>query len=116
MSRRILDTNLLIEHWRTCLKRSKRRRLSQISESDVKAWAQDLVDLEDSNAVVTPILLEFLCGVRDETEMKLARAFLKVFNVIDRGRILDEDWQDARRIAERVPPTGASRDFGDCLI
>lgn len=65
---------------------------------------------------MTPVLLEFLCGVNDKMEMKLARAFLKAFDPIDQGKILDADWREARRFAERVPRSGRSRDFADCLI
>jgi len=72
--------------------------------------------IEQSDATVTPVLLEFLCGVVDKRDMILARAFLKQFKAIDDRRILKPDWQEARRLAERVPANGRPRDLGDCLI
>jgi predicted nucleic acid-binding protein len=113
MRRLVLDTNILIAYWKRC---RAGRPLTQISASDVQSWAQRLIELEDSNAIVTPVLVEFLCGVTDKTEMKLSRAFLRAFDPIDRGKILDADWREARRFAERVPRSGRSRDFADCLI
>jgi predicted nucleic acid-binding protein len=111
--RQILDTSILIRHWQLC---RTGRSIDRISESDAEGWARDLIKIEDSNAIVTPVLLEFLCGVRDKREMILVRAFLSAFRCLDSGRTLVSDWREARRLAERVPANGRPRDLGDCLI
>jgi predicted nucleic acid-binding protein len=43
-------------------------------------------------------------------------AFLKPFKVVDEGRIVRQDWDEAERIAKRVHRTGRPRKLGDCLI
>ena len=57
--------------------------------------ARQLIEIEQSDATVTPVLLEFLCGIGDKREMILARAFLKLFKAIDNRRTLQGDWQEA---------------------
>ncbi len=68
------------------------------------------------NAIVTPVVVEFVAGARKSRELELFRAFLACFDVIDRGQILPADWQAARRVAERIPRDGKPRQLGDCLI
>jgi predicted nucleic acid-binding protein len=113
MRRFVLDTNVLIQHWR-----NSRSGIptEQVNNGDAEVWARRLIELEDTNAIVTPVLLEYLCGVRDQWELGLARAYLKPFESVDTGRILVADWRQARRPAERVPQSGRPRDFTDCLI
>lgn len=72
--------------------------------------------LYDTDAIVTPIRIEFVAGTRTAHELRLARAYLANFRAIDGGRILAEDWIEAHRIAERVPRDGKPRQLGDCLI
>ncbi len=67
-------------------------------------------------AIVTPVYVEFMCGVRDAHELRLARAFLAAFPILDQGRILRDDWEEALRRAQRIPADGRPRDFADCLI
>ena len=69
-----------------------------------------------SNAIVTPVFLEFIGGVRSAAELQLAETYLNQFHVVDNGKVLEEDWQEAERIARRVPRDGTPRQLGDCLI
>jgi predicted nucleic acid-binding protein len=109
----VLDTNVLVQHWR----RSRSGTVNaQIKEFQAELWAGRLIDLENTNAIVTPVVLEYLCGVRDQMELSLARAYLKTFESVDMGRILAADWREAKRLAERVPRNGRPRDISDCLI
>src|SRR5208282_6526749 len=111
--RHVLDTSILISHWRRC---RSARPLAQINETEAESWALRLIEIERSEAIVTPVLIEFLCGIRDKREMILARAFLKPFKAIDDRRTLKRDWQEALRLAERVSANRRPRDLGDCLI
>ncbi len=111
--RHVLDTSILISHWRHCL---KGKTLAQINEKEAESWGQRLIEIERSDAIVTPVSIEFLCGVRDRREINLARAFLKPFKTIDDRRTLKRDWQEALRLAARVPASQRPRDLGDCLI
>ena len=86
------------------------------AEEDVRGWAKELIRLEDTDAIVTPVVVEFLAGVRSSHELKLTRVFLSAFRVIDGRKILDVDWSEAERLASRVPRDGKPRDLGDCLI
>jgi len=113
MRRNVLDTSILIAHWRRC---RSARPLTEIDETETERWARQLIKIEQSDATVTPVLLEFFCGIGDKREMILARAFLKLFKAIDDRRTLKRDWQKALRLAERVPANRRPRDLGDCLI
>ena len=110
--RLILDTNVLIRHWN----RSRPKQLDQATTEDAVAWAQKLIQVTRTKATVTPVAVEFVCGVLGRHEMELARAFLSQFVLADDGHITEEDWAHARRLAERVPHETRSRQLGDCLI
>jgi predicted nucleic acid-binding protein len=109
----VLDTSVLIRHWRA---RRTGKSWAQVKDTDAEAWASLLIEIEDTNAIVTPVRIEFLCGVRDQWELGLARAYLKPFHSIDKGKTLVADWREAQRLAERAPRNGRPRDLGDCLI
>jgi predicted nucleic acid-binding protein len=113
MRRFLLDTSVLVRHWRGC---RTGKTTAQINEANADLWARQLIEIEDTNAIVTPVLLEYLCGVRDQLELGLARVYLKPFRSVDKGKTLVADWREAQRLAERVPRNGRPRDFGDCLI
>ncbi len=100
MRHKVLDTNILVGHWR---RRRSGRPVAELDAAEVKSWARQLIEIEQSDATVTPVLLEFLCGIGNKQEMILARAFLKPFKAIDDRRMLKQDWQEAQRLAERVP-------------
>jgi predicted nucleic acid-binding protein len=113
MRRFLLDTSVLIRHWSNC---RTGKKAAEIKEADADLWARRLIEIEETNAIVTPVLLEYLCGVRDQLELGLARAYLKPFRSVDKGKTLVADWREAQRLAERVPKNGRPRDFSDCLI
>jgi predicted nucleic acid-binding protein len=110
--RRVLDTNRLIAHWR----RSRKRAISEYSRDDAATWARHLIELDGTPAILTPVVIEFLCGAMSPHELELSRAFLDQFDVIDRGEIRAEDWDLARRFAAWIPRDWKPRDFADCLI
>ena len=113
MPRRVLDSNVLINHWGF---RRQRRQFEDIAEDEAREWARQLIALHTTNAIATPIYIEYLVGQPTAQAVKLAEAYLGEFDVVDRGKILEEDWKDAIRIARRVPPRGNLRQLGDCLI
>ncbi len=99
MHRFVLDTNALIAHWR---KSRKGKPIAEIIAIEVADWARRLIDIERTSAIVTPVVLEFLCGISQQPELILARSYLKPFQVIDKGKMLVGDWREAERLAARV--------------
>lgn len=108
----LFDTSVLIRHWH----KSRAESSAPINVAAVEAWARRLIDFYNADAIVTPVIIEVVAGVRNAEELKLTRAYLATFRNIDKGRILVKDWAEARRITERVPRGGRPRDLGDCLI
>jgi len=112
-------------------------RISKLAEKgreDARVWAQRLIENKGTNAIVSPIVIEMLAGVRDSHELSLTEAFLDEFDVVDERRIPPQDWDLAGIIAKRVlkydrqvprrsrrrdreqNPRTQARDLGDCLI
>ena len=112
MARKIFDTSALIRHWHDCGGASP----SGKTPADAAKWAQDLITIHDTDAIVTPVFVEFIAGVTNSVELTLTRAYLEQFKVIDAGKITVEDWEETRRLAQRIPPTSKRRQLGDCLI
>jgi len=75
-----------------------------------------LVEAHDSNALLTPVYIEFIAGVRSNAELRLAEAYLKHFDIVDKHSILRRDWEEAERLVRRVPRNGKPRQLVDCLI
>ena len=113
MPRRALDTNILVSHW---IKVTRGIHPAALTTEQAARWGRELAKLLDTDLTLTPVCLEFICGQRSSHEVQLARAYLGTFRVADKGTILDQDWVEARRIAERVPRDGLRRQLGDCLI
>lgn len=109
--RRILDTQFLIAHWLGC-----RRQTEDASVEVAERWAADLVATYSTDAIVTPVCIEFVAGAQNREELDLKRAYLARLRVVDKGTILDRDWVEGRRLAERVPVDGKPRQLGDGLI
>ncbi len=112
---RVLDTRLMIAHWR-------RRRGGSLDEKS-KQRARERIEIRQSRAIVTPVRIEFLAGAADSHELTLSRAFLEPFELVENGHVLDQDWRDAERLASRGPPQrrgrrrpSRRRDLGGCLI
>ncbi|MGH7140595.1 MAG: PIN domain-containing protein [Pirellulales bacterium] len=112
MRRRVLDTQVLIQFWLDCLAAARR----DPTDSDVSEWADDLIALYSTDVIVTPVYIEMVAGAQSKRELNLKRSYLARFRILDRGKILDRDWVEARRLAERVPRDGKRRQLGDCLI
>jgi predicted nucleic acid-binding protein len=112
MKRTVLDTSVLIRFWRSRAHGSLVRR----TPDDAGRWAERFIDLYDTNAIVTPVYLELVAGVSDRHELRLTLAFLSRFDRIDEGNITRSDWEEALRIARRVPRNRKPRHLGDCLI
>jgi predicted nucleic acid-binding protein len=107
--RKILDANVLINHWR-------RLGLSTKSLLQVKAAALALIDLYDTNLIASPVRIEFLAGVLSDQELRRSLAFLAVFKAVDEREVPAADWEEAERIAKRVRSAGRRRKLGDCLL
>jgi predicted nucleic acid-binding protein len=124
MKKRAFDTNILVTQLR------KLRPFEEKTPADAESLARALIAAEESDAIVTPVEIEVLAGVRDRHELELTESFLNSFRVIDQRRILPADWEEARRLAKHIPrpyrpPKGRGsaqtrvaepRDLGDCLI
>jgi predicted nucleic acid-binding protein len=112
MKRQILDTSVLIYHWR----RMSAGSLKVSTAQHARRWARNLIRIEETDAIVSPVALELTCGARDAHELRLTLAFLKEFRVADGGKVVPEDWEEARGLALRIPRDGRPRQLGDCLI
>jgi len=108
----LLDTSVLIAHWRKC----EGDAPAAPRPDDARRWAKELIKTYGTDVVATPVVVEFLAGVRKRDELMLARAYLEDLRTIDGGNVSAEDWAAARRYAERVPQDGKPRQLGDCLI
>jgi predicted nucleic acid-binding protein len=113
MARRVLDTNILINFWNT---KVRGKRLRDFKRADAMRWGNELIKLQGTDAILTPIYLEYVCGEGHAHAVTLARAYLQPFDLVDEGRILEQDWDEAKRIAQRVLPDNSPRQMGDCLI
>lgn len=112
-SRRVIDTNILINHWK---RMSQNIDLSLVTSNTVSDWAKRLILMEGSNLILTPISIEFICGFSNRAEMQIAKDFLQHFQYADAGDIRSEDWKNAMSLAERIPQNQKRRQLGDCLI
>jgi predicted nucleic acid-binding protein len=110
MRKKVLDTNILIAHWRRFAPYADKR------PSDAEQWARSLIEGRETDAIVSPVAIEFLCKKVDRHQLELAEAFLNVFRIIDEGKLVPQDWQEARRLAKHAGPRARERDLGDCLI
>jgi predicted nucleic acid-binding protein len=111
MAKRVLDTNVLIAHWR-----GKLVGRAGVTPKRVREWAEQVIQLHQTDAIVTPVYIEMIAGVQSQRELQLTRIFLQCFACVDERRILAQDWEEAIRLAQRVPPDGKPRQLGDCLI
>lgn len=105
---RILDTNVLIDHWHRFPKRTR-------TTSDLKAHAEKLIEVHGTKLIVFPVLIEFLVGARSGEELKHYRAYLEPFEILDDGDIPCQDWEEAKRLAQWTKKD-RERNLGDCLI
>jgi predicted nucleic acid-binding protein len=106
---RILDTNVLINFW-------IQFRLWQRSEAEVRAFAQRLIQIYNTDLIASPVRIEFLCGITGSNSPQLWLTFIQAFKSIDEGNVPRADWHEAERIAKRVARHGRPRKLGDCLL
>lgn len=113
MPKRVLDTSKLLNHWKR-YRPASGVRTTQGAED----WARRLIEIEQTDAIVTPVELELLAGDLNQGDRALTTAYLKPFRVIDEGRILSQDWRETRRLVQRIWPQPSPRRRGlvDCLI
>lgn len=112
MKRIILDTSVLIRFWQ----QRSGGSLRAVTPAAAADWGQELIKIHDTDAIVTPVYLEMIAGVRSQQELRLTRAYLGCFRCIDGREIPAEDWREALRLAQRVPRDSSPRGLGDCLI
>jgi len=110
MPKRNFDSNRLFDQFR------RLKPYAGQSPADAKRCAGELIEPFGTDAIVSPVEIEFLAGIVDPHEMDLAEAFLQRFRIIDERRTPPEDWLEARRIAKHVVRNSGRRDLGDCLI
>jgi predicted nucleic acid-binding protein len=108
--KRVLDTNILLAHFH------RLRPLDGKREAEAENWARTLIEDKQSDAIVSPVEVEFLCGVLNEHERRLRECYLRPFRVIDDHKTLPQDWQEAKRLAKHPGFRASPRDLGDCLI
>jgi len=82
----------------------------------MRSWAEKLIANHGSRRIVTPVYIEMVAGATGSDELKLTHAYLDPFEMVDEGKIPKEDWDEAKRIAQRVAPKGGKRQLGDCLV
>ncbi len=111
--RRVLDTNVLINHWKAYFKAAD---VTQIGKRQAIQCARRLIELTRTDEILSPIYVEYLCGPQGAAGVAIARDYLDEFTILDEGRIVPEDWEEAKRIAVRVRRDQSSRQLGDCLI
>jgi predicted nucleic acid-binding protein len=111
MEKLILDTSILIAYWKRACANNK-----IVTSENAQAWAKELIKAYKTDAIVTPIYVEFLAGVQSGEQLRLSQAFLNPFRCVDERRILPQDWDEAIRLAQRIPRGGKPRHLGDCLI
>ena len=110
MPKPVLDTNILIAHFQ------KFRPFDGKSPLDAEEWAKVLIADKETNAIVSPVEVEFLCGVLNQTETVLREGYLRAFRLIDDRKTLPADWEEARRVAKHPGFHAGPRDLGDCVI
>ncbi len=104
---RILDTDVLINHWRGFGKKKR-------TASEFKTHAKELIESQGTNMIVSPVMVEFLAGANRE-DLGFRKAYLEPFEVLDKGNIPRADWDEAKRFAQWTR-IGRERKLGDCLI
>ncbi|HVS69813.1 MAG TPA: PIN domain-containing protein [Phycisphaerae bacterium] len=108
----MLDTSILLSYWNHRQRGHKR----QLTDALVERWAEELIELHGTDAILTPIYIEVIVGTTTSGDLRLWEAFLAKFTCIDQWNILPDDWKEAVRFAKRIPRQTRKRKLGDCLI
>lgn len=109
---RVIDTCVMLDIWHGRTPSKIRVRSKKTARSAAKKWLES----HPNDVILTPIRLELIGGSRDADELQLTLLFLDEFEVLDRGRILDEDWRAAERYARWIRGNGRSRGALDSLM
>ena len=80
MARRILDTNVLIYHWREF----KRRLNRDPTLVEAEELARSLIRAHGTKAIVTPVYVELVAGATSAEQLRRFRAYLDQFDCVDR--------------------------------
>jgi predicted nucleic acid-binding protein len=114
MPKRLLDTNILIQHFNSFPAEREK------TEGALRNWGEELVEIHSTKSICSPVIVEMLAGTRNPRDLELHRAYLSAFEVIDQRNIPSTDWQNAERFASRITDgkgqSSKARDLGDCLI
>lgn len=110
MPKRLFDTNILIADFHQI------RPFAGKTPGDAEERAKRLIKDREADAILSPVVVEFLCGVLDQHERLLREGYLRPFRVVDELRTLPQDWKEAQRIAKHPGFKPRPRDLGDCLI
>ena len=113
MNRTVLDTQQLVAFWR---KRQAETGDRTPSPDDAAEWGRLLSRRTGTDAILSLSYLEFVGGAGSGEELRAYRAFLATLDVVDGWDVRPVDLEDARRRAERVPPSRQPRGAVDCLI
>jgi predicted nucleic acid-binding protein len=87
VKRHVLDTSILLYHWH----RSVSSPLERLTVDDARRWARKLIDLQETDVIVTLVFLEVLCSARSAHEMRLTGGYLAEFRILDGGQVTKED-------------------------
>ena len=113
MNRTVLDTQQLVTFWR---KRQTATGDRTPAPEVAAEWGRLLARRTGTDAILSLTYLEFVGGAGSGEELKAYRAFLATLEVVDGWDMRPVDLEDARRRAERVPPSRRPRGAVDCLI
>ena len=95
MSDRVLDSNVPSEFYR---EKARTTGQSPPPPKVARQWGLDAVQLLRCDKIVSPVRLEFVNNRQSREELAAAKAFISVFDAIDRGRVVPEDWAVGQEI------------------
>jgi hypothetical protein len=77
MPKRLLDSNVLINHYRA-YPRGRAR-----TPETMRKWAEALVGLRGTRFIATPVYIEVVGGAQSPLDLRMVQAFLTAFHIID---------------------------------
>ena len=95
MARKIFDTSALIRHWHDSGGRSPTGKTA----ADAAGWAQRLIAVHDTDAIVTPVFIEFVAGVTNSVELELTRSYLGLRSRVSKWNSLFA-WHDGQSTSQ----------------
>ena len=113
MNRTVLDSRQLIAFWR---RRQTDAGGGAPDAATAAGWASDLERATGTASILSVTYLEFVGGAGSGAELRAYRAFLGGLEIVDGWEVRPSDFEQARRLAERVPRDRRPRGAMDCLI